>query len=160
MEAGTFKSSTPLTMSITPIPAPDVKPPNGTIQGNVYRFSVLTPSGSELEPATPALAATIILRGTTSIPSADDRAVQRHVVDALPTLNAGCGNTFEATSTVLGDFAAVAAGPAAAPQPSTAAGGFPGLAIIGGLLLVLIVAVIALFTLDVAGEPRSRPAER
>jgi hypothetical protein len=156
LEANTFSSATALTMSITPIPAPDIKPPKGTIQGNVYRFSALTPAGSEVEPATSSLAATIILRGTTSTPAPTIERFNGKSWTALATFNAGCGNTFEATSTLLGDFAAVATGPAG-QQPTTAPGGFPGLAIIGVLLLVLIVAVIALFTLD---RGRNRTSER
>jgi hypothetical protein len=155
-EANTFNSATSLTMSVTPIAAPDVKAPKGTIQGNVYRISVLTPSGNEVEPATSALAITIVLRGTTSTPAPTIERFNGTSWTALSTFNAGCGNTFEATSTLLGDFAAVAAG-SGGPKPSTASGGFPGVAIIGGLLLVLIVAVIALFTLD---RGRNRTKER
>jgi hypothetical protein len=155
MEASTFISTTPLTMSITPIPDPGVKPPKGTIEGNVYRISVLTPSGTAVEPATSAPPATIILRGMTSTPAPTIERFNGTSWTALSTFNAGCGNTFEATSTLLGDFAAVAPGSGGSQPPTSR--GFPGLAIIGVLLLMLIVAVIALFTLD---RGRGRTKER
>ncbi len=155
LEANTFISTTPLTMTITPIPDPAVKPPKGAIEGNVYRISVLTPSGTAVEPATSAPAATIILRGIMSTPAPTIERFDGTAWTALSTFNAGCGNTFEATSTLLGDFAAVAPGTGGSQPP--ASGGFPALAIIGGLLLVLIVAVIALFTLD---RGRGRTNER
>ena len=146
MEAGTFDNSTPVTVSITPVPAPAVKPPNGSIEGNVYRFSAVDASGTELEPS-PSLAVFIILRGLTSIPTPTIDRFNGTSWAPLSTLNAGCGNTFEVTSIQLGDFAAVRPGGSGTTPPATA-GGIPGVAIIGGLVGVLIVLVLVLFSLD------------
>lgn len=146
MEAGTFDNSTPVTVSVTPVAAPAVKPPNGSIEGNVYRFSAVDATGTELEPS-PSLAVFIILRGLTSIPAPTIDRFNGTSWVPLSTLNAGCGNTFEVTSTQLGDFAAVRPGRSGTTPPA-AAGGFPGVAIIGGLVGVLVVLVVVLFSLD------------
>ena len=146
MEAGTFDNSTPVTVSITPVPAPATKPPNGSIEGNVYRFSAVDPSGTELEPS-PSLAVFIILRGLTSIPAPTIDRFNGTSWTPVSTLNAGCGNTFEVTSIQLGDFAAVRPG-GNGTTPPAAAGGIPGVAIIGGLVGVLVVLVVVLFSLD------------
>jgi len=146
MEAGTFDNSTPVTVSVTPVPAPAVKPPNGSIEGNVYRFSALDASGSELEPS-PSLAVFIILRGLTSVPAPTIDRFNGTSWTPLPTFNSGCGNTFEVTSIQLGDFAAVRPG-GSRTTPPPSAGGIPGVAIIGGLVGVLVVLVVVLFSLD------------
>ncbi len=146
MQAGTFPNSTALTISITPVPAPVVKPPNGTIEGNVYRFAAMTSSGAQLQPqaATPV---TIVLRGTRSIPAPTIDRFNGTAWTPLQTLNSGCGNTFEVSSSQMGQFAAV--GPAAGAQPPPGpGGGIPAVAIVAGLVVLLLVAVIALFSLD------------
>jgi hypothetical protein len=146
MEAGTFDNSTALTLSITPVPAPAAKPRNGVIEGNVYKFAALTPAGTEVEPraGTPV---TIVLRATKSVPAPVVDRFDGTTWTPLATFNSGCGNTFETTSTQMGEFAAV--GPAGgAPQPTGSAGGIPVAAIVGGLAVLLLVAVVALFSLD------------
>jgi hypothetical protein len=148
MEAGTFDNSTPVTVSVTPVPAPEVKPPNGTIQGNVYRLSALNSSGTELQPASASLAVFVILRGLTSVPAPTIDRFNGTSWTPLATLNAGCGNTFEVTSTQLGEFATVRPGGAGGTTPPGSGGGIPGVAIIGGLALLLIVVVGVLFSLD------------
>jgi hypothetical protein len=145
MEAGTFDNSTPVTVSITPVPAPAIKPPNGSVEGNVYRFSAVDASGTELEPS-PSLAVFIILRGLTSFPAPTIDRFNGTSWTSLSTLNAGCGNTFEVTSIQLGDFAAVR--PGGGPTKPPASAGIPGVAIIGGLVGVLVVLVVVLFSLD------------
>lgn len=146
IEPGTFNNSTAVTVSVTPVPAPTAKPPNGNIEGNVYRFSARSAAGSELEPASPSLAVFIILRGLSSFPAPTIDRFNGTSWTPLPTLNAGCGNTFEVTSAQLGDFAAVRpGGGGTAPPPS---GGVPGVAIIAGLALLLVIVVAVLFSLD------------
>ncbi len=146
IEAGTFANSTPVTVSITPVPAPAVKPPNGTIEGNVYRFSAVNSSGTELEPASPALAVFIILRALASSPAPVIDRFNGTTWTPLTTLNAGCGNTFEVTSTQLGEFAAVKPGGRTTTPPASG-GGIPAVAIIAGLAILLIIVVAVLFTL-------------
>lgn len=147
METGTFANSTPVTVSITPVGAPSIKPPNGTIEGNVYRFSALNASGIELEPTSASVPVYVILRGLTSAPAPVIDRFNGAAWTPLSTLNAGCGNTFEVTSSKLGEFAAVSPGGAKAAPPPTS-GGIPAVAIIGGLALLLIIVVAVLFTLE------------
>lgn len=147
MEPGTFDNATPVTVSITPVVPPGVKPPGGTIEGNVYRFSAVNSSGTELEPLSPSLAVFIILRALTSSPAPTIDRFNGTSWTPLATLNAGCGNTFEVTATQLGDFAAVKPGGGGTTPPASG-GGIPGAAIIGGLAILLIVAVAVLFSLD------------
>jgi hypothetical protein len=148
MESGTFDNSTPVTVSITPVAAPAVKPPNGSIEGNVYRFSALSSSGTQLEPVSASLAVFVILRGLTSSPSPVIDRFNGTSWTPLSTLNAGCGNTFEVTSTQLGEFAAVNPAGSTTPAPASSGCGIPGVAIIGGLAVLLILAVVVLFALD------------
>ncbi len=151
MQAGTFDNSTALTLSITPVTPPAVKPPNGSVEGNVYRFSMVTANGTEVEPSA-RLPAFVVLRGTRSIPAPVVDRFNGTAWTPLTTVNAGCGNTFEATTALLGDFAAVAA--AGSSPASGSGGGIPGAAIIGALAVLLIIAVVVLFSLD---RKRGRP---
>jgi hypothetical protein len=153
MEPGTFDNSTALTITITPVPAPPAKPRNGVIEGNVYKFSVLTPSGAELEPkaGTPV---TIVLRATKSVPAPVVDRFNGTSWTPLTTFNSGCGNTFELSSTQMGEFATVAPG-SGTPTPAGSGGGIPLAAIVGGLAVLLIAAVVLLFSLD-RGRGRAR----
>jgi hypothetical protein len=142
MQGGSFDNSTALTISITPVPPPAAKPRNGVIEGNVYKFAALTPAGAELEPKA---GVTIVLRATKSVPTPVIDRFNGTSWIPLATLNSGCGNTFELTSTQMGEFAAV--GPAR-PQPPGSGGGIPVAAIVAGLVVLLLVAVVALFSLE------------
>jgi hypothetical protein len=148
IEAGTFDNSTAVTVTITPVRAPPSKPPNGALEGNVYRFSAVNAAGTELEPASPSLAVFVILRGLTSSPAPTIDRFNGTSWTPLSTLNAGCGNTFEVTSTQLGEFAAVRPGAAGGTTPATSGGGIPGVAIVGGLVVLLLIVVAVLFSLD------------
>ncbi len=147
VEAGTFVNSTSVTVTITPVPTPAVKPANGRIQGNVYRYSVVDASGVELQPVSASLAVYILLRGLTSVPAPTIDRFNGTSWTPLPTYNAGCGNTFEAMSAQMGEFATVETGSTGTAPPASG-GGIPGLAIIGALALLLIIAVVVLFALD------------
>jgi hypothetical protein len=147
VETGTFVNTTAVTIAITPVPAPTVKPPNGTIQGNVYRYTAVNASGTELEPVSTALAAFVVLRALTSVPAPVIDRFNGTAWTPLTTFNAGCGNTFEASSAQLGEFAAVVAGSSGTPPPASS-GGIPGGLVIGGAAVLLIIAIVALFTLD------------
>lgn len=146
-EAGTFDNSTPVTVSITPVAPPSAKPPNGTIEGNVYRITAVNASGSQLEPLSPSNPVYIILRALASSPAPTIDRFNGTSWTPIATLNSGCGNTFEGTSTQMGDFAAVRPG-SGGGTPAPSGGGIPIAAIIGELVLLLIVVVAVLFTLD------------
>jgi hypothetical protein len=146
IQAGAFDNSTAVTVTITPVPATSVKPPNGTIIGNVYTFTAVNAADTELEPK-PSLPVYIILRALNSTPAPTIDRFNGTGWVPISTLNAGCGNTFEGTSTQMGAFAAVVPRSGGA-TPHTSSGGFPAVAIIGGLALLLIIVVAVLFTLD------------
>jgi hypothetical protein len=146
MQAGSFDNTATLTMSITAVQPPSVKPPNGTIEGNVYRFSVLSSAGAELQPNA-QLPVFIVLRGTTSVPAPTIDRFDGTSWTPLSTVNAGCGNTFEAQSDRLGEFAAVARS-GGTPAPSTSSSGMPAVAVIGALVVLLLLAIVVLFSLD------------
>lgn len=147
MTTGTFDNTTALTISIAPVPAPALRPPNGTIEGNVYKFSAVNAAGSDLEPKS-GLPVTIVLRATTSTPTPVIDRFNGTAWTPLPTLNSGCGNTFELTSTQLGEFAAVSPGGSNPPRPGASSGGIPVVAIVGALVVLLVIAIVVLFSLD------------
>ena len=152
MQGGSFDNTATLTMSIAAVPPPSLKPPNGTIEGNVYRFTVLSSSGAELQPKA-SLPVYIVLRGTRSVPAPTIDRYDGSSWTPLSTTNAGCGNTFEAQSTRLGEFAAVE--PAGGKvEPPASSGGIPAVAIIGALVLLLLLVIGVLFSLD-RGRRRS-----
>jgi hypothetical protein len=147
MQPGTFDNKTAVTVSLTPVAAPAVKPPNGVIEGNVYKFSAVNAAGSELQPAS-GLQVTVVLRATASIPAPVIDRFNGTAWTPLPTFNSGCGNTFELTSAQLGEFAAVASGGTKPGQPASPSGGLPIVAIVGGLVILLVIAIAVLFSLD------------
>jgi hypothetical protein len=146
MESGSFDNTIALRISIAPVVAPAVKPPNGAIEGNVYKFSAVNTAGVAVAPR-PNVLLTIVLRATASLPAPIIDRFNGTAWTSLSTQNSGCGNTFLTTSMQLGEFAAV--GPAGAtPRPSGSGGGLPIAAIVGGLAILLLVAVVALFSLE------------
>ncbi len=147
MEAGTFDNSTPVTVSITPVAPPSAKPPSGTIEGNVYRITAVNASGTQLEPLSPSNPVYIILRALSSFPAPTIDRFNGASWTPIATFNAGCGNTFEGTSTQMGEFAVVRPG-SGGGTPAPSGGGIPIAAIIGGLAVLLIVVVAVLFSLD------------
>ena len=147
MEAGTFDSSTSVTVSIAPVTPPSAKPPNGTIEGNVYRITAVNASGEQLEPLAASNPVYIILRALASSPAPTIDRFNGTSWTPIATLNSGCGNTFEGTSTQMGEFAAVRPG-SGGRTPAPSGGGVPIAAIIGGLAVLLILVVAVLFSLD------------
>jgi hypothetical protein len=147
MESGSFDNTTTFTISITPVAAPSVTPPNGAIEGNVYRFSAVNAQGAAVTPKANVLL-TIVLRATESVPAPIIDRFNGTAWTPLETANSGCGNTFLASSTQLGEFAAIAPGESKPAPPAATSGGFPVVAIVGALLLLLLIAIVVLFTLD------------
>ena len=104
-------SVTSLTVSIRPVAAP-AHPSNGTIAGNVYRFSVVDQSGAPL--AIGQKKPTLFLRAPDGVFSATIAHFAGGTSQELPTLPGAQPGTFLANVTELGDFgliAAQAAGP-------------------------------------------------
>ncbi len=146
MESGSFDNTVTVTISITPVAPPAVKPPNGTIEGNVYKYSAVNPAGAVVAPRRNVLL-TIVLRGTKSLPAPIIDRFNGAAWVPLTTQNGGCGNTFIAPSMQLGEFAAVEPGGSSPSQPAAGAG-VVGPLVIGALGGLLVVAIVVLFSLD------------
>ena len=138
MTDGTFVSpDASFTVSITPVSPPAIAPSDGQIDGNVYRLTAMTDTGTPLEPKQPI---TIVLRATRSSPP---RTMERFDATAwkpLQTFSEGCGDTFEATTDRTGDFAMVVTG----QPPANSGGGPPVAAIIAAAAVVIVAAILLL----------------
>lgn len=132
MMASTFTTASPVTISVTPEALP-VPAPAGTVHdGNAYRITAVS-GGQNVEPEA-GMPVTVSLRGT-GVSSALTMYVRSGAGwQPLRTFNLGCGFTFEAVSTTMGDFALFRAA-----SGSTASGGFP-VAVVVIILAVLVVA--------------------
>ena len=136
MTDGTFVSpGSPFTVGIAPVPAPAIKPHDGQLDGNVYRLTAMTASGTPLTPKQPI---TIVLRATGTNPSRTLERFDGTTWSPLQTFFEGCGDSFEATTDRTADFAMVISG----QSPSTPGGGPPIAAIIAGAVVVLVAAVL------------------
>jgi len=144
---GTFVSPTPFTVSITPVAPSAAAPSNFALNGNVYRVAAVTKSGQVLQPQ-PQHEVTVILRATSSSPPKSLYVYNGSTWVALQTLSTGgCGDSFEATSTVMGDFALfLPTSGSSAPQPGS--GGVPVIPIIIGLAVVLLLTIGGLVYLN------------
>jgi hypothetical protein len=130
LTAGTFLSpNAAFTVSIAPVPAPSIQPSDGQIDGNVYRLTANTFSGTPLSPKEPV---TIVLRATRSDPPRSLERFDGAVWQPLQTFAEGCGDTFAATTDRLGEFAMVITA-----RPPTNGGGVPIVPIIAGLAAVI-----------------------
>jgi hypothetical protein len=137
LTAGTFLSpNAAFTVSIAPVPAPAIAPSDGRIDGNVYRITANTVSGTPLSPIEPV---TIVLRATRSDPPRTLERFDGTAWKPLQTFAEGCGDTFAATADRLGEFAMVMT-----RQPAANSGGVPILPIIAGLAVVILAAVLTL----------------
>jgi hypothetical protein len=151
MMEGTFVSSSPFMVTVTPVPPPRPAPAGQRFDGNAYRIVAAAPSGQMLQPQAQD-PVTIVLRATGA--NGPTRTIMRLDGDRwtpLKTFSAGCGDEYEAVSSRMGIFAIVEPAGASPPEP----GGFPTLVLIPVLLLVLIGAVYALVRLN-----RPRPVKR
>jgi hypothetical protein len=140
--------ATTATVTIAPVAPPPVKPPGGTIDGNVYSFEVQS-GGHQLALAA-GHPATVVLEAPSS---GGSQPTLEHFDGtswtALKTFTAGCGTTYEAASPGLGLFALVTQTGSAGTGSPSAGGGFPT------IVVVVVVAVLAL-TIVAARVSRQR----
>ena len=134
-------SSTSVTVSITPVP-PTANPTDGSLAGNVYRFSVTDQTGAEL---TAHEIVTIVLRAPSGVTDASMARLVNGTWETIDTEHAGQPGMFDANATLFGDFAMIASG------------GGPNLLVIGGAVVLTIVIVVALG--EVLVRNRRRPPE-
>jgi hypothetical protein len=104
-----------VTVSITPVKPPAVKPADGTVDGNVYAFSA--GSGGQEMSLAPGHPATIVLSAPSS--GAAQPGIERfdgsRWIPAPKTFQSGCGTTFQVASPTLGLFALVGKGATVSP---------------------------------------------
>ena len=129
-----------VTVSITPVKPPAVKPAGGTIDGNVYSFDA--ESGGHQVPLNHGHPATVVLAATRS--GGPQLVVEQFNGSSWApvgkTFQSGCGTTYEAASATLGLSALVAEGGAASPSAGSQGGGIPTVLIV----IVVVVVVLAL----------------
>lgn len=133
--------ATTVTLTITAVPAPS-KRPDGTIDGNVYRFAA-TSAGQAVavastHPVTIALGST-----STGGPNLTLERFDGTTWSALKTFQSGCGTTYDAASATLGLFALVAQGTGSGGSGSST-GSAPILLIVVGVVVVLLAGAILL----------------
>ena len=157
--AGSFTvtAGTSVTVTIAPIPPPAVKPPAGSIAGNVYQFAARSSTGQAVD-LVPGHPATIVLEAPTASGS---QLTIEHLVGsswtALKTFTSGCGDTEEAATETLGTYALVAAGAGSSTSPSgQGSSGAPVVLIVVIVVLLLVAAVVA----TRVSRRRRRPAGR
>lgn len=144
MMAGTFSSTSPITVSITPESPPAPAPPGLVQDGNAYRITA-TSAGQDVQPQ-PQMPVTVVLRGTGASSALTMYVHSGGGWQPLRTFNLGCGSTFEAVSTKTGDFGLFRS---AAGGSGGSGGGVPVAAIVGVLAVLVIVATLGLARLNV-----------
>lgn len=121
-------SSTSVTVSISAVP-PTANPTDGSLAGNVYRFSVTDQTGADL---TAHEIVTIVLRAPSGVTDATMARLVNGTWETIDTEHAGQPGMFDANATLFGDFAMISTG------------GGPNIALIGGGVVLTIVVVLAL----------------
>jgi hypothetical protein len=146
MTDGTFVSpQSPFTVTVTPVAPPAAPPPAGmAIDGNVVEIKAVTDSGQLLQPE-PQHPLTVLLRATSSTPPRTLFRLDGTSWTGLKTFNAGCGDTYEAVSDHLGDFALMSTPSGGGNGGSNGGGGGGGGG--GGFPTALLVAVLIVVVL-------------
>ncbi len=112
------KGTRTLRTAITPV-APKAQPADGTIAGNVYRFSLTNQAGQAVSASASALAS-LVLRGPEGLEVATIERYAGGRWQHLKTSHAGFAATFVSPVTSFGDFALVVTG--AAPSSAGSVG--------------------------------------
>lgn len=152
MEMDTFTApNMSVTVSITPVKLPAPVPHGEQLDGNAYRIIAVSGAGTMLQPASSQTPVTVVLRATASNPPKTMYVYSGGTWRQLKTFSAGCGDSFEAVSPVLGYFALLYA----AGASGGSSGGFPVAVVVGVLIVVIIAAGLGLLRLT-APRPRRR----
>ena len=107
--------TTSIKASIIPI-KPSAPVTEGTISGNVYRFTVVNQSGANLS-LLPGTTVTIVLRAPNNVANGTIIHFNGTTWDKVPTDNGGLVDLYAANVTELGEYAVVVTG-TETPQPS------------------------------------------
>jgi hypothetical protein len=134
--------ATTATVIIAPVTPPSVKPPGGTIDGNVYSFDVQS-GGHQLALAAGHPATVVLEAPSSGGPQPTLEHFDGTTWTPLKTFTAGCGTTFEAASPTLGLFALVTQTGPAGTGPPPAGGGLPTFLIVVVVVVVLALTIVA-----------------
>lgn len=143
-----------VTLTITPVDPPAPLPPDGKIDGNVYRFSATTDTGKALTPTQPV---SLLLRATSV--GKPSRVIEHYNGSRwtpLSTSTVGCADTYYVTTTQLGDYAAVMPGSTAAPPSPSSPPARPSHALTWAAGIVAAVFVLLAVTIAVWRARRTR----
>jgi hypothetical protein len=116
--AGTIK------VSIDPVPA-EGAPPDGHIDGNVYRISVTDERAAPLTAPASARVSVVLRAPDPTLAEATIARFSAGTWRPLKTSPGGFGGTFLAVVTEFGDFAVIAPGPVPPPPATVGAGATP-----------------------------------
>ena len=147
--AGSFTAPAGATVTVTlrAVPPPAVKPPDGTISGNVYQLAARTSTGQVVDPAAGHPPTVVLEAPSSGGPQLTLERFSGTAWSALKTIQSGCGTTYEAAAPALGLFALVAAG-GASTSPSQASG--PAASGPPTVLIVIVVVLVVLSLLIAA----------
>ena len=96
--------STAVTLTITPLAPPSVKPATGHVDGNMYNYSITTSDG---KPVSYTESPTISLRSASRSTQGMVEYFDGHNWKPVKTSSFGCADTLAAAATTLGDYAVV-----------------------------------------------------
>jgi hypothetical protein len=99
--------TTSIDVSIVPVAAPPVQPPNGIVAGNAYQIAVTDEHGAPISMRAGA-GATLVMRSPASLPNGTVERFSDGAWTQLQTAPAGLPDTFYATAQSLGVLALVA----------------------------------------------------
>ena len=129
-------------VSVAPVDA-TVQPTQGSIAGNVYRFSVTTDAGQALTAKPCDSCRTLVIRAPETVTDGKIAHLEGGTWVEVTTLHAGVAAMFQTNADAVGDFAIIAG---SAPGDGTQGGGGLDPLVFGGIALALFfVAVAGLF---------------
>jgi hypothetical protein len=163
-QAGAFVLPTGATSLLGSVAAIEPPPPpaDGTIAGNVYRFTVTDQAGNPVPLTTCEGCRSLILRGTDA---SLEGTIGRYADGAWIAVKTTPANLvgFQVNPTVLGDYAVIVGGQSEPVDGGTGGGLSP--TVVGGVIVVLLAAGLVLFfvfvrQLPASGVPPSRRGSR
>ncbi len=152
---GAFEISpgaTSLQVSITPIEAPP-NPPDGTIVGNVYQFTVTDQSGNALRPRSCESCRSLVLRAPEGASTGVIRRFAQGTWTDVETIHAGVVAMYQANVAGAGTYAVIVTGGAAPGQIDST------LILVGGAIFILFLVFVGLVVVRQRPSP-AYPAGR
>jgi len=150
--------ATSLQVSITVV-EPPAPPADGTIAGNVYRFSVTDQAGSPLDARQCSACLSLLLRAPDGTGEAAIRRYENGAWQPVETVHAGIVDLFQTNPTAMGDYAVIQVNDTG-EVGGTILGLDTAVAIGGGAVIVLLVIGVIVFLRIKQAPPEPEPAPR